>query len=196
MSNVNVAKHLIVSIGTEVYLALAKGPLTTAKSVGLPFPAHILIIPIAHTPVPSTSEATEMETYRQKLSKFLDTRNCHAVTVEIHQSEGIHAHWQVIPVPKSKSIEEEFIRGFEEKKIKLEKRAPGESEEYCRVVLPSGTYVATLPAFFDLQLPRRLLAKILQLEGREDWRACIPTEDEERADAAAFRTEFEAEQSD
>ena len=136
-----------------------------------------------------------MEDYRQRLIKFFDARNCHAVTFEIHQSEGIHAHWQIIPIPKSKSPEEEFIRGFEEKKMKLEKRPPGESEEYCRIVLPDGTFVATLPAFFDLQLPRRILAKILGLEDREDWRACIQTEDEEREDAAAFRAEFETETS-
>jgi diadenosine tetraphosphate (Ap4A) HIT family hydrolase len=192
LSNVNVAKHLIVSIGTEVYLALAKGPLTTAKSVNLAFPGHILIIPIAHTPVVTPSEAAEMEAYRQKLVRFFDARDCHAVTFEIHQAEGIHAHWQVIPVPKSTSLDEEFIRGFDQRKMTLEKRSPGDSEEYCRVVLPSGTYVATLPAIFDLQLPRRILAKVLKLEDREDWRACIQTDDEERADAAAFRTEFEA----
>src|SRR5271170_2075470 len=97
LSNVNVAKHLIVSIGTEVYLALAKGPLTTAQSVGLPFAGHVLIIPIAHTPVPSPSETAEMESYREKLSSFFEARNCHAVTFEIHSSEGIHSHWQVIP---------------------------------------------------------------------------------------------------
>jgi hypothetical protein len=197
LSNVNVAKHLIVSIGTEVYLALAKGPLTPANTVGLSFPGHILIIPIAHTSVASASETAEMEDYCQKLSRFFQARNCHAVTIEIHQSESIHAHWQVVGVPKSKSdLDEVFIRGFEEKKMKLEKRAPGESEDYCRIVLPGGTYVTTLPAYFDLRLPRRILAKILQLEDREDWRACIQTEDEERADAAAFRTEFEAEKLD
>jgi len=133
-----------------------------------------------------------MEEYRQRLIKFFDTRNCNAVTFEIQQSEAIHAHWQVIPIPKSKSLEEEFIRGFEEKNMRLEKRPPGESEEYCRVVLPAGTFVATLPALFDLQLPRRILAKILGLQDREDWRACIQTEDEEREDATAFRAEFEA----
>ena len=74
----------------------------------------------------------------------------------------------------------------------LEKRDPGESEEYCRVILPSGSYVATLPERFDLQLPRRILAKILQLQERQDWRSCIQSEDEERADASAFRKAFES----
>jgi Protein similar to CwfJ C-terminus 1/Protein similar to CwfJ C-terminus 2 len=155
------------------------------------FPGHVLIIPIAHTPLTSPSEQFEMESYREKLTAFFDARNCHTVTFEIHSSEGIHAHWQVIPVPKSKSVDDEFVRGFEEKKLTLEQREPGESEEYCRVILPTGNYVATLPVRFDLHLPRRILAKLLQLEERQDWRNCIQTKDEEQADASAFRAEFE-----
>jgi hypothetical protein len=180
-----------VSIGTEVYLALAKGPLTTNEAVGMEFPGHVLIIPIAHTAVP-TNEIDEMEAYRVKLGEFYDKRGSHAITFEIHHSEGIHAHWQVIPVPKStESLEDEFLRGFAEKDMTLEKREPGESEEYCRVFLPSGIFVTSLPARFDLQLPRRILAKVLKLEDRQDWRSCIQSEEEERADAANFRKEYE-----
>jgi Protein similar to CwfJ C-terminus 1/Protein similar to CwfJ C-terminus 2 len=183
----------VVSIGTEVYLALAKGPLTTSESVGMPFPGHLLIIPIAHTPLPSPSEIAEMEEYRLKLTKFFEARNCHAVVFEIRHSDGIHSHWQVIPVPISKLLDEEFVQGFAEKKMVLEQREPGQSEDCCRIILPSGVYTATLPVRFDLQLPRRILAKILSLEDRQDWRSCIQTEDEERADSAAFRSQFEAE---
>jgi hypothetical protein len=191
LSNVNIAKHLIVSIGTEVYLALAKGPLTTKELVGMPFPGHLLIIPIAHTPVPTPTETTEMEKYRLKLVGFYEQRGCHSVTFEIHQSQGIHAHWQVVPVPKSISLEDDFLQGFAEKDMTLEKREPGESEEYCRVFLPGGTFVASLPEHFDLQLPRRILAKVLNVEDRQDWRSCIQTEEEEREDAASFRKEYE-----
>jgi hypothetical protein len=195
LSNVNVAKHLVVSIGTEVYLALAKGPLTTPESVGSPIPGHVLIIPIAHTPIATPTEASEMEQYRLQLSTFYEKRGCHTVTYEIHTLEGIHAHWQVIAVPKDKALEEEFIQGFAEKKMILEKREPGESEEYCRVVLPSGAYIATIPVRFDLQLPRRIVANILKLEDRQDWRGCVQTEDEEKEVAMTFRKEFEADQA-
>ena len=47
-----------------------------------------------------------------------------------------------------------------------------------------------------VQLPRRILAKNLGLEERNDWRSCIQSEDEERADAAAFRQAFDAEDFD
>lgn len=174
-------------------MALAKGPLTTPEATGLNVPGHVLIIPIAHTPVPSASETEEMESLRLKLTKFFEARGCHAVTFEMHHSDAIHSHWQVVAIPKAKLLEEEFIKGFAEKNMMLEKRDPGASEEYCRVVLPTGVYVATLPVRFDLQLPRRILAKILGLEERNDWRGCVQTEDEERADAAAFRQAFESE---
>jgi len=185
-----------VSIGAEVYLALAKGPLTTPEAVGMKVPGHVLIIPIAHTPMTTPSETAEMESYRTKLTKFFEARDCHAVTFEMHHSDAIHAHWQVVAIPKSKLLEEAFIKGFQEKNMTLEKREPGDSEEYCRVVLPTGVYVATLPVRFDLQLPRRILAKNLGLEERNDWRSCIQSEDEERADAAAFRQVFDAEDFD
>lgn len=182
---------MIVSIGTEVYLALAKGPLTTNEVSGMPFPGHILIIAIAHAPLSTASESSEMDEYQQKLSDFFSERDCHAVIWEICHSEGVHAHRQVVAVPKSKVLEEEFIKGFADKKMTLEKREPGKSEEYFRVVLPSGTYIATLPERFDLQLPRRILANVLGVEERMDWRSCIQTEEEEKADASAFRNAFE-----
>jgi hypothetical protein len=173
-------------------MALAKGPLTTTESVGLPFSGHLLIIPIAHTALMTPSETAEMDAYRTKLTAFFDARNCNTVTFEIRHAEGIHAHWQVIPIPKTKSLDEDFMRGFDDKKMTLEQREPGESEDYCRVILPSGNYVATLPVRFDLQLPRRILAKVLHLESRMDWRSCIQPENEERAEAAAFRAAFES----
>src|SRR5579859_1090438 len=194
LSNVNVAKHLVVSIGTEVYLALAKGPLTTPDLVGMPFSGHVIIIPIAHTPMASETETVEMESYRQRLTKFFDERGCQTVTFEIRHSEGIHAHWQVVPVPKSisvESVEQAFIRGFDEKDMKLDKREPGQQEEFYRVVISSGSFVASLTPRFDLQLARKVLATLLKVEERQDWRSCIQSEDEEKAEAAAFRKEFE-----
>ena len=192
LSNVNVAKHLIVSIGEEVYLALAKGPLTTPESSGLPFSGHVLIIPIAHRAIALPSETEEMESYRLKLTSFFNSLNCQAVTFEFRHAESIHAHWQMLPIKQTENLAEEFIRGFAERKMALEKRSPGENEEYCRIFLPEGSYVATLPERFDLQLPRRILAKILGLEERLDWRSCIQSEEEEKVDASAFRSAFEA----
>jgi hypothetical protein len=43
---------------------------------------------------------------------------------------------------------------------------------------------------FDAQFGRRVMAKLLQMETRMDWRACAQTETEERADAEAFKAAF------
>lgn len=43
---------------------------------------------------------------------------------------------------------------------------------------------------FDVQFGRRVMAKLLQVETRMDWRACAQTEAEERADAEAFKAAF------
>lgn len=43
---------------------------------------------------------------------------------------------------------------------------------------------------FDMQFGRRVMAKLLGLENRMDWRACAQTEDEERKDAEGFKAAF------
>jgi hypothetical protein len=192
LSNVNLAKHLIVSIGTDAYVALAKGPLTLPEKLGLPYPGHVLIVPIAHKAFLNASETAEMESYRLRATKLFESRNCDTVVAEFRYREGIHTITQVIAIPKGTPLEEEFVQGFKAKGMTLEKREPGESEEYCRMILPEGTFVGRLPVRFDLQLPRRLLVRVLGLGEREDWRACIQPEDEERQGAAAFRKEFES----
>jgi len=45
---------------------------------------------------------------------------------------------------------------------------------------------------FDLQFGRRVLAKLLGLEKRFNWRDCDQTQDEETADAEAFKDAFKA----
>ena len=103
-------KHLIVSIGTESYLATAKGPLTVAATnpPGLPFSAHILIVPFAHSPTLALVEdaATrraayaEMHRYRRAVERMLAARAaCAAVTFEVRRRGGVHVHWQLVPLP-------------------------------------------------------------------------------------------------
>ena len=57
------------------------------------------------------------------------------------------------------------------------------------------TALLTLPLSssfrFDVQFGRRVLAKLLGLEARRDWRDCAQTEAEEEADAGAFKKAFE-----
>jgi hypothetical protein len=47
-------KHLIVSIGGECYVTLAKGQIIPSDSAAVPGGGHVLIIPISHHPTYST----------------------------------------------------------------------------------------------------------------------------------------------
>lgn len=80
LSNPNLATHLITSIATESYLTSAKGPLSTASTFpGLGCPAHILIIPLEHSPTlglipdPESRKRTEkeMHRYRRALQQYV-----------------------------------------------------------------------------------------------------------------------------
>ncbi|KAK5119492.1 hypothetical protein LTR85_007592 [Meristemomyces frigidus] len=116
LSNKNCETHMIGSIGSDVYLTIAKGPLplrSTFPSLG--FPGHILLIPLQHAPTMSAiadkearqSTVTEMQRYRGALQSMLVSRSkgedgrsaLGAVTWEISRGSGVHLHWQFMPVP-------------------------------------------------------------------------------------------------
>lgn len=82
LSNPNLATHLITSIATESYLTTAKGPLPTVSTFpGLGCPAHILIIPLEHSPTlglipdPESRQRTEkeMHRYRRALQQYVSS---------------------------------------------------------------------------------------------------------------------------
>lgn len=110
LSNPSVATHLIASIGDDTYLTTAKGPLTTSSSFpSFACPAHILIIPLSHTPTlraipdPAVRASTykEMQRYRRSLHSFLIDKSkdtIGAVTWEVSRTSGVHVHWQFLPV--------------------------------------------------------------------------------------------------
>ncbi|KAL9025965.1 MAG: hypothetical protein Q9196_005298, partial [Gyalolechia fulgens] len=111
LSNPTVKTHLIASIGNDTYLTTAKGPLSTSSTfASLAFPAHLLIIPLEHSPtlgsisVPDDRARTykEMQRYRRALHSFLISKcstKLGAVTWEVSRAAGIHTHWQFLPVP-------------------------------------------------------------------------------------------------
>lgn len=114
LSNPNIATHLITSIGNDSYVTTAKGPLPPSNFYpSLDFPGHMLIIPFEHCPTidlifdPATRASTfaEMQRYRESLHQMLNERSggkLGAVTWEVSRSNGIHTHWQFLPMPVEK----------------------------------------------------------------------------------------------
>ncbi|KIW03164.1 hypothetical protein, variant [Verruconis gallopava] len=216
LSNPNLPTHLVTSIATEAYLTTAKGPLTTSKTFpSLPFPSHILVIPMAHAPTlslipePESRETTkvEMTKYREGIQKMIATVSkgeLGAVTWEISRASGFHAHWQILPLPQSiisKGLVEVAFKVEAENKSHphLEKGEPDEATDYFRLWIYDGEkkkeeqlHFPIDAGFRDLQYARRVCAKLLGLEGRVMWQDCGQTLDEETADAEAFKEAFKA----
>ncbi|TAQ84982.1 hypothetical protein B7494_g6690 [Chlorociboria aeruginascens] len=226
LSNPNLATHLISSIGDDAYLTIAKGPLTTSTTnavLGVDNPAHALIIPLTHSPTialiteeDNSKEKTfaEMNRFKGALEAMIAKRSGNrlgAVTYEISKGNGVHTHWQFIPMP------EELIRkGLVEAAFRVEAenlkypefvvRDPGIGEnegDFFRIWIwtppneeggDGSTRCLTLPfdgsLRFSLQFGRIVLAKLLGLENRIQWRDCVQSVEEEKKDIEAFKSAF------
>jgi hypothetical protein len=226
LSNPTLATHLISSIGDDAYLTIAKGPLTTSETnaaSGIDFPAHALIIPLTHSPtlalIPDEDNAkektfAEMHRFKSGLEAMIAKRSGNqlgAITYEISKGNGVHTHWQFIPIPAGtirKGLVEAAFR-VEAENLKypaFQIRDPGignDEGDFFRVWIwtpPSedgtkaGTKCLTMPfdesVRFSLQFGRTVLAKLLSLEKRIQWRDCSQSEEEEKKDIEAFKAAF------
>jgi len=244
LSNPNLATHLITSIGNDAYLTTAKGPLSTSSTYpALNIPAHILIIPLSHSPTLTSispaetkiSTYKEMHKYRQSLQSLLNSSSkgaLGAVTWEVSRAQGIHTHWQFLPVPadlikkglveaafKVEAENEKYPKKFQTKEIgdgTIEQgdffrvwlwRAEGDKgnedddgdsdddeDDDDKMKGTEKSLVLPLSAEFrfDLQFGRRVMAKLLGLEGRMNWRDCLQSDADEKKDAEGFKAAFKA----
>ena len=244
LSNPNIAAHLITSIGNESYLTTAKGPLPpTDFFEDLGFPGHILIIPFSHTPTLSSisdpesraNTYAEMQRYRGALHQMLSDRSggkLGAVTWEVSRGNGIHTHWQFLPVPVSlikeglveaafkveaenlkyprftnvsnESLEAgDFFRvsiwndstkqqdGNAQAEAEAEEEAEGKTDTKTSSGNEKSLILELNPDFrFDIQFGRRVMAKLLQLDKRMNWKDATQSQAEEEADAEAFKEAF------
>lgn len=130
-----------------------------------------------------------------------------AVTFEISRAGGVHHHWQFLPVPSDMikrglleaafDVEAENLGypKFAKKTTEIDEAEQGDffkamiwSEELRKDIVLS---IDAAQGFrFDLQFGRRVVAKLLGLESRTQWRDCSQSQNEEEADAAKFREAF------
>ena len=109
--NENFDTDLVTAVGDDSYLTVAKGPLTTSetfKEFGIDFPAHGLIIPLAHSPtlglVPEAERVStfnEMNKFKKALQEMVAKKSNNqlgSITYEISLYRGVHTHWQFLPV--------------------------------------------------------------------------------------------------
>jgi hypothetical protein len=145
-----------------------------------------------------------------------------SVTWEVSRAGGVHLHWQFLPVSaemiRRGLVEAAFkVEAENDHYPKVEKRDVGdgtaEGDDYFRVWLwsPSelledgsqngGKETTTetslilplSPDFrFDLQFGRRVLAKLLKLDRRANWKDAVQTQSDEEADAETFKEAFKS----
>ncbi|KAF9997307.1 hypothetical protein BGZ65_007113, partial [Modicella reniformis] len=118
LSNPEVDKNLIVSIGTEVYMTMSKGQLPMTPSNLIPGGGHVILITINHYPTFRAVEAearkdleSELNKYKDGLQKLFQSKGAAMITWELSQGGRMqHAHVQVMAVPQDTvgDIERQF----------------------------------------------------------------------------------------
>ncbi|KAK0631662.1 CwfJ C-terminus 1-domain-containing protein-like protein [Immersiella caudata] len=154
----------------------------------------------------------EMTRFRESLQAMVSNtsgRTLGAVTWEINRARNIHTHWQFLPVPADMVIKglvesgfrvlaKDFQLGdFVVKDFGTADEVEGDylrvwiwAEEEDRIVGKSLLLRFDENVRFDLQFPRKVMAKLLNLEDRVIWQNIGQTEEEETADTQAFRAGY------
>ncbi|XP_078000079.1 CWF19-like protein 1 [Glandiceps talaboti] len=191
-----VEKHLVVSVGTQTYLALAKGGLVAE---------HVLILPIGHyqSSVDLPQDCVEeIEQYKTSLRKMFKSQGKSCVIFE-RNFRSQHLQMQVVPVPEDKAVtvSEVFQEYGEQQKLEINeipthsdlKQIISTGSPFFFVELDSGTKLLhRIKKGFPLQFGREVLAspEVLDMAGRVDWKACAGNKDTEFKLAAKFREDF------
>ncbi|KAK6944814.1 Cwf19-like protein, C-terminal domain-2 [Dillenia turbinata] len=204
LSSPSIESHLLISIGENYYCALAKGPLVQG---------HVLLVPIEHL-----SDTLSMASqYEAELSKFQESlRMCfknqgkEVIFFEWIQKRATHANLQAIPVPFSKASIAQNIFNLAAKKLgfsftttknknssdgrKLLKSQFDKEHSFFYVELPDCTILSRCieeNENFPVQFGREVLAGLLNIADRADWRNCKTSKEEEMQMVADFKGIFE-----
>ncbi|XP_006781078.1 CWF19-like protein 1 [Neolamprologus brichardi] len=199
LASPQVEKHLVISIGTHCYLALAKGGLT---------PRHVLILPIGHyqSVVDLSSEVVEeMEKYKSALRKFYKSKGERCVLFE-RSYRSQHLQLQVVPVPLNRcateDIKEAFMVQAQEQQMEMMeipehtdlKQIAPPGTPYFYVELDSGDKLFyRIQKHFPLQFGREVLASeaVLNIPTRADWKECKQSKEEEEESCKQLRDDFQ-----
>ncbi|KAL8136514.1 hypothetical protein V2J09_002515 [Rumex salicifolius] len=201
LSSPNVESHLIISIGEFFYYALPKGGLVDD---------HVLIVPIEHLPstllVPSECEQ-ELYKFQGSLQTYCQKKGKEMIFSEFVSKRGSHANLQAVPLPSGKAAVVKKIfnlaaekLGFEFKTIKDDNNFQGRKSLKSQVDGGCGIFYVELPdgtilyhaieenANFPAQFGREVLAGLLKIPEKADWRNCKPSKEEEEEMVEAFKS--------
>ncbi|KAL3623646.1 hypothetical protein CASFOL_032462 [Castilleja foliolosa] len=202
LSSPSVESHLITSIGEFWYCALPKGPLVED---------HVLIIPIEHVSntlsLPPECDK-DLHTLQTSLQSYFRGQGKEVVFFEWVSKRGTHANLQVVPIPSSRASSVEQIFNLAAKKLgftfstvkndnnsgrKLLAMHLDRSRSLFYVEVPGGTilsHVVEETEKFPAQFGREVLAGLLNMADKADWRNCQLSKDEETQMADNFKSRF------
>lgn len=211
LSNPAVEKHLIVTIGTECYLALPKGQLPVSSDVSalVPGGGHVLIVPIAHTPSLHASEAAassgalraELAQWKHALAECYASFEAVPVTWEIvrRASRVAHAHVQVVPLARDLQADyAAYVREAAEREgwrwesedvtAAWTSECTQDRSDYFYMTIGDIRLLLLLDGErFNMQFARETLASFLGMPERADWHACVQNPEIERAERDEFK---------
>lgn len=220
LANENIATHLVTSIGESSYVTTAKGPLSTSRTFPkLGFPCHMLIIPLVHQGTLGSMELEERSATYAEMQKFRTSMNCMlksvaetaygSITWELSKSSLPHTHWQYLPVTADliqKGLIQVAFKALAENlhwpEFNQEDVGDGfeETSDFFRFSIwdPADdpakpkTYILRFDEKirFHSQFGREVLAQLLRLDTRIDWRNCGQTQAEEEQDVENFKDAF------
>ena len=196
----NVEKHLVISIGSTMYLALAKGALRND---------HVMIVPTNHIKCQQFLEVNQqqdVEAFKKALRTMNRTsKKCTTVFFERSLSTS-HMQIQCISVSRySVNDIKDVFYTFSEKYSLEVQEVPAE-EDWKEVVPPGSDYflaefenedklvfLCSQKVRFPLQFGREVLAseELLNMPRRVSWKECKISKEQEIHDVGKFRKEFE-----
>ncbi|THH19473.1 hypothetical protein EW146_g1707 [Bondarzewia mesenterica] len=176
----------------------------------VPGGGHVLIVPIAHfatlSSIPQDLREPvmqEVNKYKAALRAFYAKHSAIPIFFEVGRLsvKGGHSHIQVVPVPRSfrDQVESAFVDEGHSHGIQFDleeagAKVPGQdARSYFRVELPDARRLVHwmqdgVP--FSVQFGRLVLSKLLKMEDRLDWKACVQSEEDDKTDVQAFKTAF------
>ncbi|KAJ2661143.1 hypothetical protein IWW48_002554 [Coemansia sp. RSA 1200] len=219
LANPDVDQNLMVAIGDEAYVAMAKGALVVGgdKSQGfqrekcpVPGGAHVLVVPIVHTDGLRRARESADDTDRSlcsEIDKWMDAiaalfaeYDCVPLAFETCRClPHVHATVQMIPIPKAKAAEvrpalEEICASSG---LSVEDNYPSSTTTgYFAASDPADStrqlfvHIPPKTKTFNLQLGRKLAARLLDIPEREDWRQCVVSEEAEASERDKFISAF------
>ncbi|GFR01465.1 CWF19-like protein 1 [Trichonephila clavata] len=200
LTNPDIQKQLLLSIGNHSYMTLAKGGLVRD---------HLLIIPMEHVASSvslSESAEKEVENYKRALVEYFHSQDLNAIFFERNFTSP-HLQIQAVPIPKSLSsgavktiidfASAEGLEFTELSKFSALKQVVSRKKSYFYVEIIdnkncSGKLLHVIDGNFPLQFGRMMLASrnMLNLPNRVDWKECKMSPDEELRTAENFRRHF------